>query len=208
MAGGSMHVVVNNQIGFTTECHKGRSSWYCTDVLRSVHAPAIHVNADDPEAVVIATRLAMDYLTTFRKDIIVDLHGYRRHGHNELDEPSFTQPLMYDSIRVRPTIAKLYGEKLIVRLSHTHTTHTHTPWGDSGLTGRGVCAVDRKSRWSPRRRPRRSRTRRARSSTRSSPSPRRPSRPYGAQCIILFIILYSFFCLFCYSYYFRIYLLL
>lgn len=111
--GGSMHVVVNNQIGFTTECHKGRSSWYCTDVLRSVHAPAIHVNADDPEAVVIATRLAMDYLTTFRKDIIVDLHGYRRHGHNELDEPSFTQPLMYDSIRVRPTIAKLYGEKLI-----------------------------------------------------------------------------------------------
>jgi 2-oxoglutarate dehydrogenase E1 component len=119
MAGGSMHVVVNNQIGFTTECHKGRSSWYCTDVLRSVHAPAIHVNADDPEAVVIATRLAMDYLTTFRKDIIVDLHGYRRHGHNELDEPSFTQPLMYDSIRVRPTIAKLYGDKLIVRLSRT-----------------------------------------------------------------------------------------
>jgi 2-oxoglutarate dehydrogenase complex dehydrogenase (E1) component-like enzyme len=141
-----MHVVVNNQIGFTTECHKGRSSWYCTDVLRSVHAPAIHVNADDPEAVVIATRLAMDYLTTFRKDIIVDLHGYRRHGHNELDEPSFTQPLMYDSIRVRPTIAKLYGEKLIVRFSHTHhtphTTHTHThtqALGDSGLTGRGVC---------------------------------------------------------------------
>jgi len=65
--GGSLHVVVNNQIGFTTDWHKGRSSWYCTDILRSIHAPAIHVNADDPEAVFIATQLAMDYLTTFRK---------------------------------------------------------------------------------------------------------------------------------------------
>jgi len=111
--GGSLHVVVNNQIGFTTDWHKGRSSWYCTDILRSIHAPAIHVNADDPEAVFIATQLAMDYLTTFRKDIIVDLHGYRRHGHNELDEPSFTQPLMYEKIRTRPTIAKLYAEKIM-----------------------------------------------------------------------------------------------
>ncbi len=83
-------------------------------MARSVHAPAIHVNADDPDAVVIAARLAMDYLKTFDKDIIIDLQGYRRHGHNELDEPMFTQPVLYDIIRNRPSIVSTYSEKLVV----------------------------------------------------------------------------------------------
>lgn len=81
-----MHVVVNNQLGFTTDPWKGRSSWYCTDVGKMVHTPALHVNADEPEAVVLATQVAMEYRQKWYKDVFVDLNGYRRHGHNELDE--------------------------------------------------------------------------------------------------------------------------
>jgi 2-oxoglutarate dehydrogenase complex dehydrogenase (E1) component-like enzyme len=110
-----MHLIVNNQLGFTTDAHKGRSTSYSSDIGRSVHTPAIHVNAEDPEAVVRATRIAMDYIRTWKRDVILDLNGYRRHGHNELDEPAFTQPLMYNNIRARPSIVTSYADKLVVR---------------------------------------------------------------------------------------------
>src|SRR5689334_3648721 len=86
ITGGAVHVVVNNQLGFTTDTWKGRSSWYCTDVGKAVLAPALHANADDPEAVVLASQVAMEYREKWFKDVFIDLNGYRRHGHNELDE--------------------------------------------------------------------------------------------------------------------------
>eukprot|EP01087_Luapelamoeba_hula_P009178 TRINITY_DN2357_c0_g1_i1.p1 TRINITY_DN2357_c0_g1~~TRINITY_DN2357_c0_g1_i1.p1 ORF type:complete len:945 (+),score=124.00 TRINITY_DN2357_c0_g1_i1:33-2867(+) len=111
--GGAVHVVVNNQLGFTAEAHKGRSSWYCTDIGKMVNAPSIHINAEDPEAVVRATRLAMEYRQKFGKDVFIDLVGYRRHGHNEMDEPAFTQPKMYQNIRARKSMPAAYTEKLV-----------------------------------------------------------------------------------------------
>jgi 2-oxoglutarate dehydrogenase E1 component len=113
--GGTIHVVVNNQIGFTTLPEDARSSTYCTDVARMVQAPILHVNADDPEAVAHVAALAFRFLTRFRHDVVIDLVGYRRWGHNEGDEPSYTQPLMYAKIRTHPTVAKLYGEALVRR---------------------------------------------------------------------------------------------
>ncbi|KAL6070972.1 DHTK1 dehydrogenase [Balamuthia mandrillaris] len=111
--GGAVHVVVNNQVGFTTEPHKGRSSRYCSDIGKMVNTPALHVNAEDPESVVLAASIATAYRNKFKKDIILDLIGYRRYGHNELDEPSFTQPTMYSHIRSRPSVVKNYAERLI-----------------------------------------------------------------------------------------------
>ncbi len=111
--GGTIHIVVNNQIGFTTSPRFARSSPYPSDIAKMVEAPIIHVNGDDPEAVVYAARIAIDFRLKFNRDVVVDLICYRRFGHNEGDEPSFTQPLMYKKIRSHPTTVKVYGEKLI-----------------------------------------------------------------------------------------------
>jgi multifunctional 2-oxoglutarate metabolism enzyme len=113
--GGTVHIVVNNQVGFTTAPQHSRSSVYCTDVARMIQAPIFHVNGDDPEAVVRVGRLAYTYRQAFNKDVVIDLVCYRRRGHNEADNPSFTQPLMYDLIDAKRSTRKLYTEALIGR---------------------------------------------------------------------------------------------
>lgn len=113
--GGTVHVVINNQLGFTTAPASGRSGTYATAVARTVEAPIFHVNADDPEAVVRIARLAFDYRRTFHKDVVIDLVCYRRHGHSEVDDPSITQPAMYDRIDARPSVRKLYAQSLVDR---------------------------------------------------------------------------------------------
>ena len=112
---GSLHFIINNQIGFTTAPEFARSSVYATDVARMIQAPIFHVNGDDPEAVVRVGRLAYEYRQAFRKDVVIDLVCYRRRGHNETDNPSFTQPLMYDLIDAKRSVRKLYTEALIGR---------------------------------------------------------------------------------------------
>jgi len=111
--GGTIHIVVNNQIGFTTAPNEGRSTRYCTDVAKMIEVPIIHVNGEDPEAVVYAGELALEFRETFGQDVVIDMVCYRRHGHNEGDEPAFTQPLMYEKIRDRKTIRELYTETLV-----------------------------------------------------------------------------------------------
>ena len=115
LIGGTVHVVINNQVGFTTAPSSSRSSFYPTDVAKMIQAPIIHVNGDDPEACARAARLAFDYRQTFHRDIVIDIVCYRRHGHNEGDDPSYTQPLMYRVIDQTRSVRKIYTENLVRR---------------------------------------------------------------------------------------------
>ncbi len=110
--GGTIHVVVNNQIGFTTVPRDARSTRYATDITRMMRVPVFHVNGEDPEAVIYVAKLAVEYRQRFGKDVIIDMYCYRKYGHNEGDEPRFTQPLMYELIDKKPSVREVYVERL------------------------------------------------------------------------------------------------
>ncbi|OXS55257.1 2-oxoglutarate dehydrogenase E1 component [Cohnella sp. CIP 111063] len=111
--GGTIHIIANNRIGFTTESHDSRSTHYASDLAKGFEIPIVHVNADDPEAVIAAARMASEYRTLFKKDFVIDLIGYRRYGHNETDDPETTQPLIYKKVKAHPNVARLYADKLV-----------------------------------------------------------------------------------------------
>lgn len=111
--GGTIHMIINNQVGFTTPGDRGRSTRYCTDLAKCINAPVFHVNGDDPEALHIVTKLAFNYQQTFHKDVFIDLMCFRRWGHNELDDPTFTNPAIYKLIHSRKSVPDLYAERLV-----------------------------------------------------------------------------------------------
>ena len=111
--GGTLHIIINNQIGFTTGPKEGRSGFYCTSIARMLQSPILHVNGEDPEAVAQVIRLALDFRATFKRDVFIDMFGYRRLGHNESDEPSFTQPLLYRAVEQRKPVREAYLEHLL-----------------------------------------------------------------------------------------------
>ncbi|HKV40359.1 MAG TPA: multifunctional oxoglutarate decarboxylase/oxoglutarate dehydrogenase thiamine pyrophosphate-binding subunit/dihydrolipoyllysine-residue succinyltransferase subunit, partial [Blastocatellia bacterium] len=111
--GGTIHIIVNNQLGFTTPPEAGRSSVYSTDVAKMIQIPIFHVNGDDPDTAWNVLRIALDYRLEYQKDVVIDLIGFRRHGHNEGDEPSYTQPLMYKQVRAHPGVREIYARKLV-----------------------------------------------------------------------------------------------
>lgn len=111
--GGTVHLIVNNQIGYTTPGDRGRSTRYCSDLAKSINAPVFHVNGDNPEALIAVTKLAVDYQRTFRKDVFIDFMCFRRWGHNELDDPMFTNPAVYKVINNRQSVPDMYAKRLI-----------------------------------------------------------------------------------------------
>ena len=145
--GGTIRVVVNNQVGFTTSRQEdSRSGEYCTDIAKMVQAPILHVNGDDPEAVILTTQIALDYRNKFKRDVVIDLVCYRRHGHNEADEPNATQPLMYQKIKVHPTTRQLYADQLINEGSLTQIKADELTAYYRKLLDEGQCTV---SQWRP-----------------------------------------------------------
>lgn len=140
--GGSLHIIANNQIGFTTDDPRDtRSSYYCSDLAKMIAAPIFHVNADDPEAVIKTLRLAFAYRMTFHKDVFIDLVGYRRHGHQEVDEPRATQPLMYHIIKSRPSAMQLYADRLIKNGVISDADHKKMIADYRDLLDQGACLV-------------------------------------------------------------------
>ncbi|RKP46729.1 2-oxoglutarate dehydrogenase E1 component [Cohnella endophytica] len=113
MSGGTIHIIANNRIGFTTESHDSRSTHYSSDLAKGFEIPIVHVNADDPEACILVARMASQYRTLFKKDFLIDLIGYRRYGHNETDDPETTQPLIYKKVKAHSPVASLYSERLV-----------------------------------------------------------------------------------------------
>lgn len=111
--GGTIHIIANNMIGFTTESNESRSTKYASDLAKGFEIPIVHVNADDPEACLAAVQLAVEYRKRFKKDFLIDLIGYRRYGHNEMDEPSTTQPMLYDAVRKHKTVKNIFADKLV-----------------------------------------------------------------------------------------------
>ncbi len=145
--GGTIRIVVNNQVGFTTSNQEDtRSGEYCTDIAKMVSAPILHVNGDDPEAVILATQIALDYRNEFKRDVVIDLVCYRRHGHNEADEPNATQPLMYQKVKKHPTPRQLYADKLNSEGSITLAKSAELAEYYRKLLDEGQCTVEQ---WRP-----------------------------------------------------------
>ncbi|WP_159820899.1 2-oxoglutarate dehydrogenase E1 component [Colwellia sp. 20A7] len=145
--GGTVRIVVNNQVGFTTSKEADtRSGEYCTEIAKMVQAPILHVNGDDPEAVILATQIALDYRNEFKRDVVIDLVCYRRHGHNEADEPSATQPLMYKIVKKHATPRQLYADQLIAEGSLNKNTIDELTSYYRKLLDEGQCTVEQ---WRP-----------------------------------------------------------